>query len=54
MTDAKRKQIQEKVEAGEARNTIRSASVTDRIGEKAIEAKDWNKAVAELDAISQG
>lgn len=41
MTDAKRKQIKNKVEAGEARNAARgNPTLLDRTGEKAIEAKD--------------
>lgn len=40
MTDTKRKQIKDKVAAGEARNLARSDKLTDRIGERAIEAKD--------------
>jgi hypothetical protein len=42
MTDAKRKEIKRKVAAAESRNEIRaeSPSLTDRAGEKAIEAKD--------------
>ncbi|MEO0063368.1 MAG: hypothetical protein RLZZ08_1928 [Pseudomonadota bacterium] len=41
MNDAKRTQIKTKVEAGQLRNAAKSpTALTDRIGEKAIEAKD--------------
>lgn len=40
MTDAKRKQIKDKIAAGEERLASRAEDLSSRIGERAIEAKD--------------
>lgn len=40
MTDAKRKKIQDKIAAGETRMANRAEGLAERIGERAIEAKD--------------
>lgn len=40
MSETSRKQLQNRIEAGEARRAAREQSVGERIGEKAIEAKD--------------
>ena len=40
MNEGKRKQIKDKVAAGEARLAARAEKLSDRIGERAIEAKD--------------
>ena len=53
MTDAKRKQIKDKVEAGEARVQAREdASLADRAGDKALEAKDKFTAFAKEHPIT--
>jgi hypothetical protein len=54
MTDAKRKNIKRKVTAAKSRNEARAepASLTDRAGEKAIEAKDKFTAFAKSHPIA--
>jgi len=53
MTEAKRSRIRQKVAAGESRNEARSEmSLTDRAGEKAIEAKDKFAAFAKEHPIA--
>jgi len=53
MTDAKRKTLKEKVQAGEARHLDRSrTTILDRAGERAIEAKDKFTAFAKEHPIA--
>ena len=53
MTDAKRKTLKEKVEAGQARNLDRGrTTIVDRAGEAAIEAKDKFTAFAKAHPIA--
>lgn len=55
MTDAKRKTLKEKVEAGQARNRARTENTTtifDRAGEAAIDAKDKFTAFAKEHPIA--
>ena len=55
MTDAKRKTLKQKVQAGEARNKAKTENTTtifDRAGEAAIEAKDKFTAFAKEHPIA--